>query len=102
MFEIILDKMVYAHFNAVDRKDHSMILDAIEQQLRVEPFLRTRNRKPLRIPNSLDATWELRCGRKNRYRVFYDISVNERFVVILAVGHKRGNRLWIGKEEIDL
>lgn len=101
-FEVILDEAVFAHFAAIERKDRSMILDAIGQQLAFDPFMRTHNRKPLRIPNSLDATWELRCGQRNRYRVFYDVLVEDRIVIVLAVGHKRGNRLWIGKEEMDL
>lgn len=62
----------------------------------------TRNRKPLRIPNTLNATWELRCGANNRYRVFYDVDVEDDFVVVLAVGRKVGNRLMIGSEEFLL
>ena len=55
-----------------------------------------------RIPNSLNATWELRCGMNNRYRVFYDVDVDDWLVIVLAVGRKLGNRLMIGNEEIEL
>ena len=101
-FEIIFDDAVETHFAAIDRKDHSLVLDAIEQQLSHEAAIQTRNRKPLRIPNSLNATWEMRCGMNNRYRVFYDIDVEDRIVVVLAVGKKLGGRLHIGNEELEL
>lgn len=79
-----------------------MILDAIEMQLGFEPVTPTRNRKPLRIPNTLNATWELRCGTDNRYRVFYDVDVDARIVVVLAIGRKVRNHLSIGSEEFSL
>lgn len=101
-FEIIFDDAVMTHFAAIERKDHASILDAIEQQLSHEATTRTRNRKPLRIQNTLNATWELRCGLNNRYRVFYDVDDYDRFVVVLAVGRKLGNRLMIGDEEFEL
>lgn len=101
-FEIIFDDAVQAHFAAIARQDHSSILDAIEQQLSYEPNVKTRNRKSLRIPNSLDATWELRCGMNNRYRIFYDVDVDDRLVIILAAGRKLGSRLMIGTEEMEL
>lgn len=101
-FEIIFDDAVEAHFAAIERKDHRSILDAIEQQLSHEATTRTRNRKPLRIPNTLNATWELRCGTNKRCCVFYDVDVDNRFVVVLAVGRKLGNRLVIGNEEFEL
>lgn len=101
-FEIIFDDAVRAHFGAIERKDHSLILDVIEQQLAYEPNQETRNRKALRIPNSLDATWEVRCGANNRYRIFYDVDVEDRVVIVLAVGRKLDNRLLIGSEELEL
>ncbi len=79
-----------------------MTSDSIEQQLAYEPAAPTRNRKLLRIPNSVSAAWELRCGNNNRYRVFYDVDVEAGYVVILAIGKKDGNRLVIGGEEFTL
>lgn len=79
-----------------------MILDAIELQLTQDPIEPARNRKPLRMPNTLGATWELRCGMNNRYRAFYEIDRQEDLVVVLAVGRKIRNSLWIGEEEFVL
>lgn len=101
-FEIIFDVGVVEHFAAIERKDHALILDSIEQQLTYEPAAPTRNRKLLRIPNPVSATWELRCGRNNHYRVFYDVDVEAGYVVILAIGKKDGSRLVIGGEEFIL
>ena len=75
-----------------------MVVDAIKVQLRHEPFRETRNRKPRR-PNPL-APWELRVGE---LRIFYEEDVDEADLVnILAVGIKRGNRLFIAGKEIAL
>jgi hypothetical protein len=67
-----------------------------------EPDVTTRNRKPLKRPVFFEATWELRFGPGNRFRVFYDIDQKQHVVAILAIGIKRGNRLLIGGEEIRL
>lgn len=101
-FDVILDDAVAQHFAAIERKDHSFILETIEQQLSYTPLDQTRNRKPMRVPNTVGATWELRCGINNRYRIFYDVAADDRLVVILAVGRKVGNRLYIGNEEFFL
>jgi hypothetical protein len=61
----------------------------------------TRNRKPLQPRAAFSATWEIRFGPDNRFRVLYDIVEGERAVQILAIGVKRSNRLVIGGEEID-
>ncbi len=51
------------------------------------------------LPNPV-APWELRLGN---LRIYYDIGVEpEPFVVILAVGVKKRNRIYIGGKEIDL
>jgi mRNA-degrading endonuclease RelE of RelBE toxin-antitoxin system len=101
-FEIIFDDHVFTQLDAIHPKDHSAILDAIEQQLSSEAMTQTRNRKPMRIPNTIGSTWELRCGQNNRYRVFYDVDQESQVVVVLAVGYKLGNRVFIGKEELLL
>jgi len=75
-----------------------VIVETIDEQLRFQPNVETRNRKPLRR-NPL-APWELRIGR---LRVYYDIAeAPEPTVYIRAVGVKRGSRVTIGKEEIQL
>ena len=74
------------------------VLDTVDEQLKYEPLVETRNRKPME-PNSL-ATWELRIGN---LRVYYDVEENTVSVVyIQAVGVKNRNRVRIGQEEIEL
>jgi len=74
------------------------VLEAIEEQLSHQPLVETKQRKPLR-PNPL-APWELRVGN---FRVFYEVAADEPDTVrILSVGQKRGNKLYIGGQEIEL
>ncbi|MBN1901908.1 addiction module toxin RelE [Candidatus Sumerlaeota bacterium] len=73
-------------------------MDNVEKQLKHNPTLVTRNRKPMR-PNPL-APWELRIGD---LRVYYDVDEEpERMVKVLAVGVKQRNKILIGKEVIEL
>ena len=73
-----------------------MIVDEVETQLAHEPLVETRNRKRLR-PNPI-APWELRVRDR---RVFYEVD-EPGVVTILAIGTKRGSRLYIEGEEIEL
>jgi hypothetical protein len=50
----------------------------------------------------IDASWELRCGPGNRFRVFYDVDSSSQVVQVLAIGLKDRNRLLIGAEEYEL
>ena len=100
-YRIVYDVEVRRHLAVIDRKYHSLIQQAIEQQLRFQPGVETRNRKPLQPPASIGADWELRCGPNNRFRVLYRI-VEPQEVAVLAVGIKDGNRLLIGGEEFEL
>jgi len=61
--------------------------------------VQTKNRKQLEQPAPYQATWELRFGSGNRFRVFYEVDIAEQKVYILAIGVKEGNRLYIGGEE---
>jgi hypothetical protein len=78
-----------------------LIRTAIEQQLLFEPDVETSNRKPLKRPIALGAKWEIRFGPNNRSRIFYRVDCENRNVVILAIGEKKGNRLFIGGEEVE-
>src|SRR5260370_36780682 len=69
-FEIVYDDVVRGHLGAIDKKYHTLIEKTLEEQLRHEPESPTRNRKPLRQPAALDATWELRLGPDNRFPRF--------------------------------
>ncbi len=65
------------------------ILTAIAEQLSREPTVQTRNRKVLQnlVPpwEAIPPIWELRAGD---YRVFYDVSKEERVVYVRAVRRK--------------
>ncbi len=90
------------HLGAIERKYHRLIEKTIDEQLTFTPEQETRNRKPLERLTSFGATWELRFGDKNRFRVFYEANSAEQVVRILAIGVKEGNRLFIGGKEIQI
>jgi mRNA-degrading endonuclease RelE of RelBE toxin-antitoxin system len=90
------------HLRAIDAKYHALIREKIGEQLRFEPASETTNRKPLRQPALFSATWEIRFGPNNRFRVLYDIDEENRTVQIIAIGEKQRDRLFIGGEEVEL
>lgn len=86
------------HFRVLTARQRATVLDTVEIQLRHEPTVETRNRKPMR-PNPL-APWELRIGV---LRVYYDVEeAPEPKVLIRAIGVKERNRVRIGKKELEL
>lgn len=87
------------HLDWIERKYHNLIRQTIREQLIHTPDIETRNRKTLDQPAPYGATWELRFGPNNRYRVLYEIDREQQEVWILAIGIKEGNRLFIGGEE---
>ena len=93
---------VTRHLRAIDAKHHALIREKIGAQLRFEPTIETTNRKPLRQPALFGATWEIRFGSDNRFRVLYDIHHENRIVQIMAIGEKQRERLFIGGEEVQL
>ena len=101
-FDLIYAPQVKMHLQAIEQKYHSLIRRTIETQLQFEPNVETRNRKPLKIPVEQGADWEVRFGPDNRFRVFYSVEQQNRQVFILAIGMKKGNRLIIGREEVNL
>ncbi len=90
------------HLDAIERKYHRLIEKTIDEQLTFTPEQETRNRKPLEHPTTFGATWELRFGDKNRFRVFYEVKLAQQMVRILAIGVKERNRLFIGGKEIQI
>jgi mRNA-degrading endonuclease RelE of RelBE toxin-antitoxin system len=93
-YEIEFTEQAERHLSRLSARDRAVVLDAIEQQLRHQPTVPTRNRKELR-PNPL-APWELRVGS---FRVFYDVDGERVIVLIVAIGAKEHNVLRIeGKE----
>jgi mRNA-degrading endonuclease RelE of RelBE toxin-antitoxin system len=99
-YRIVYAPAVRRHVGSIDRRYHALVRRTIEEQLRHEPCTETLNRKPLRRPGVLSATWEIRFGPENRFRVFYDVAVEAGQVAVLAVGVKDRNRLLIAGEEI--
>ncbi|SRR5581483_8406675 len=90
------------HLRAIDAKYHALIREKIGEQLRFEPAAETTNRKPLRQPALFGATWEIRFGPDNRFRVLYDIDHENHRVQIMAIGEKQREHLFIGGEEVQL
>ncbi len=90
------------HLDAVERKYHRLIAKTIDEQLSFAPDQETRNRKPLERPTSFGATWELRFGANNRFRVFYEVDSMEQTVEVLAIGEKEGSQLFVGGKEVQI
>ena len=89
------------HLDLIEPKYHGLLQRTIKEQLTYTPTEETRNRKPLDQPAPFEASWELRCGPDNRFRVFYDVDSASQEVQVLAVGVKERNRLLIGGEEYE-
>ena len=100
-YEIVFDVQTESHMRVIDRKLHNLIRQNIEEQLRHQAEVKTRNRKKLREPAAFGAAWEIRFGPDNRLRVLYRVE-SDRTVVVLAIGTKQGNRLRFGDQEISL
>jgi hypothetical protein len=101
-FTIVYAPIVKQHLQTIETKYYSLIRAVVEQQLSFEPATETRNRKPLKRPVVFMATWEIRFGPQNRFRIYYDVDLEQGRVSILAIGSKHGNRVVIGGEDISL
>jgi mRNA-degrading endonuclease RelE of RelBE toxin-antitoxin system len=101
-FLLIYAPITKLHLKTIERKYYSLIRATIEDELQFEPDVETRNRKPLKRPVIFEAEWELRFGPDNKFRVFYDINIESHEVYILAIGVKKGNRLFFGGKEVKL
>jgi len=97
MFQIELTPEAIEDLRRLRKYDQEHIIAGVERQLSYQPTERSRNRKLLR-PNRL-SEWELRVGD---FRVFYDVNDGHAVVKIAAIGHKRGNRLFVRGEEYEL
>jgi hypothetical protein len=102
-FDLIYDQGIRQHLAAIERKHHSLIRQTITEQLAYEPNIETRNRKPLTTSAEFgEATWEIRFGPNNRFRLFYRTDESKREVRVLAIGVKVSNELRIGGERFEL
>lgn len=89
------------HLDSIEPKHHGLLQRTMHEQLTHTPSEETRNRKPLEQPAPYGASWELRCGPDNRFRVFYEVDAESLEVNVLAIGVKDHNRLFIGGEEYE-
>ena len=93
MFEIEVAVDVRADLKKIRPYERNLILDAVAEQLRLEPERETRNRKrvPCLIPTfeSVPPIWELRIGA---YRIFYDVDREAGKVYVRAVRKKPPHR----------
>jgi mRNA-degrading endonuclease RelE of RelBE toxin-antitoxin system len=80
------------YYVAFERK---IIASEIRTQLTFQPSHETKNRKRLR--DNPIASWEIRFGK---YRVFYEVDESSRKVIIVAVGHKEHNTLFVRGQEV--
>ena len=101
-FELIYAPQVKQHLKAIERRHYGLIRQEIEAQLRFEPDVETRNRKPLKRVVTFGAEWEIRFGPNNWSRVFYEVDRDAGVVYILAIGVKVRDPLYIGGEEVEL
>ena len=98
--------LVYApatkkHLLTIGKEHHSLIRDAIVEQLTSAPGVESRNRKPLKRPVVPESEWEIRFGHQNKFRVFYRVRENPRQVELLAIAVKEGKDLIIGGKKIQ-
>ncbi len=98
-FTLVFAPETVDHLDVIATKHHSLLRRTIKEQLTSTPTVETRNRKSLEQPAPFDASWELRCGPENRFRVFYDVDMASKKVQVLAIGVKDRNQLFCGGEE---
>ena len=101
-FEIIYPPIIKQHLKSIGAKYYSLIRESLETQLQFEPDVETRNRKRLKRQFIFGVKWELRFGPDNRFRAFYRIDYDNEQVMLLAIGEKFGNRLFICGEEVEI
>jgi mRNA-degrading endonuclease RelE of RelBE toxin-antitoxin system len=85
------------HIGLLPTYQRRLVMDRVEEQLTYEATVETRNRKPMR--ENPVALWELRIGN---LRVYYDVSEDNAWVTIRAVGVKVHNRVFVAGKEIEL
>jgi hypothetical protein len=101
-FSLVYAPLVRDHLRSIEPRFHALIRENIENQLQFEPDIERRNRKPLKRATTFGARWEIRFGPVDQFRVFYRVNLYSRDVYILAIGEKRGSRLFIGGQEVEL
>lgn len=101
-FEIIYSPIIKQHLKTIEPKYYSLIRKSLETGLPYQPDVEAKNRRPLKRPVVFRANWELRFGPDNRFRAFYQVEHDKAQVILLAIGQKVVNRLFIGGEEVEI
>jgi hypothetical protein len=101
-FTLCFAPQAIEHLESIEAKYHGLLRRTMSEQLMHTPTKETRNRKPLSQPAPFAASWELRCGPNNRFRVFDDVDSAAQQVDVLAIGVKDRNRLLIGSQEYEV
>ena len=95
MYEIEYTPAAIVDLSHFQKHEQVKILEGVLVQLRYEPMIETRNRKPMRA-NAM-AEWELRLGE---FRVLYDVEEEVRIVEVQRIAQKRNNSFFFrGKQE---
>jgi len=97
MYDIAYTQEAFKDLQWFRKYEQSMIIDGIEQQLRYEPTVETRNRK--RMSFNEIAEWELRLGN---FRVLYNVDEQVRIVEVQRIGEKRGNAFFFKGRKTDV
>ncbi|MCI0334089.1 MAG: type II toxin-antitoxin system RelE/ParE family toxin [Planctomycetes bacterium] len=79
------------------RFDQARVMSELESQLIHDATVESRNRKRLR-PNKLSES----VLRVDRFRVYYDAFSESGIVRVVAIGEKKGSKLFIRGEEYEL
>ena len=86
------------HMEALTARQRTIVLDGVDEQLRDQPTVETKNRKPMRA-NAL-APWELRIGD---LRVYYEVQdAPKPEVQIRAIGVMERNQVRIANKGVKL
>jgi mRNA-degrading endonuclease RelE of RelBE toxin-antitoxin system len=92
---VILKRSASDDLGWFGKKEARRILQRAREQLQADPLAETRNLTTLR-PNPIGQR-ELRL--EGRYRVLFDVDVEQELVTIVLVGEKRGSALFVQGEE---
>ena len=94
MYQIRFARGVEKDLRKLKARDQRIVLASIEDNLIHQPALAARNKKILSglVPpwTAEPPVWELRVGE---YRVFYDVSAEEKIVFIRAIRRKPAGKI---------
>jgi mRNA-degrading endonuclease RelE of RelBE toxin-antitoxin system len=97
IFEYSRDAIEHIRKLPVDRR--AAVMDELEERLAHEPTVSARNRKPMDPDKKLYvAPWELRLGD---VRVYYAVEEAPKKVIVVAVGIKEREKVFIGGKEVE-